>query len=246
MKLVKKLILTALIALGVGAVAAFTALAAAGFDINELDRQHYSEKIETVSGDIGTIKIVSGSYDIKVMGTDAAEISAKVFNGDDVKTNITTEGGTVTISIADDRSWYEKTVGSIGRERELMVFLPKSGSYALSVSSESGDIDIEYFGGTLAALEISTDSGDVELDRTKVSGMAKVQTDSGDVDIDNIDVAAIEIETRSGDVEGEIMKAMNYQVTTKSGRKRHPASDTAAPVCKITTKSGDVEIDIDD
>ncbi len=246
MTLIKKLIITALIVFGVGTVVSVSALASAGFDINELDRQHYVEKMEHVTdANVSKVNIASGSYDVKMLPTSKAQIDISAFDGDDVKTEIRVDGNTVNISINDDRSWYDKTVGSIGRDREIIIYIPTGGEYAVSVSTESGDVELER-GITLASFEANTKSGDIELDMIKVSGNASIKTESGDVEFDNISVGSLNIETGSGDVEGEMRNGANYQISTKSGRKRVPASDPSGPVFKITTKSGDVEIGFDD
>ncbi len=245
MTIVKKLIITALIVLGVGAVVSVSALAAAGFDINELDRQHYVEKMEHVTdANVSKINISSSSYDVKIVPTSKAQIDISAFDGDDVKTEIKLDGNTVNISINDDRSWYDKAVGSIGRDREIIVYVPLGGAYAVSAVTESGDVEIKN-GVPLASLSVKTKSGDVELDNVTAAS-ADIQTVSGDVDFDNIKIGSVNIVTESGDVEGEMRQGANYQASTKSGRKRVPASDPAGPVFKITTKSGDIEIEFDD
>ncbi len=246
MKLIKRLIITALVVLGVGAVVSVSALAAAGFDINELDRQNYVERMEHISeGNVSSIKISSGCYDVKIVTSDKNEIDIAAFDGDDVKTSIAVEGNTVSIDISDNRSWYDKAVGSIGRDREVIIYIPANGNYAVSASSESGDIELEYR-GTFASLELKSESGDIDLGRSRVSGNISVVTNSGDVEFENLDFASASIETRSGDVEGEIVGGYNFNVSTSSGRKRVPASDPSGSVFNIKTKSGDIEIEFDD
>ena len=115
-------------------------------------------------------------------------------------------------------------------------------SQDLSIHTTSGDIYI--LSANLITLDIKTTSGDINIKELFLSNEGYIKTTSGDVEFEYIEGEGdIEIKTTSGDIEGIILQKMNYIPKTTSGDIDIPRSSDSAPDCKLTTTSGDIEVD---
>lgn len=114
-------------------------------------------------------------------------------------------------------------------------------AYKIDVETNTGSIEIER--STPGALTLKTTTGDIELENVSVQGELQVQTTSGDVSFSCLDAASLVIKLSTGDVEGTLLSGKVFEASTASGSVRVPQSDPTGGACKITTTTGDIEID---
>lgn len=170
-----------------------------------------------VDSDTSDIKSVEGvSFNSINISLDTGDVELALIDGKEI--NISTDTGDISI---------------------------KSSAIEGSVTLEADSGDIDLFRLNCNALKIDVDTGDVELHDVKGAHGIKVETSSGDVDIEDCRGNEIDIKTSTGDIEGYFMD-VNWTFVTKtsSGRVRVP-KNTEGNICKLTTRSGDIEIRID-
>ena len=90
---------------------------------------------------------------------------------------------------------------------------------------------------------LKTSTGDVELKNTVAAKSLQVQTSTGDVELERCDAPLINVKTSTGDVEGNLLSPKQFSVDTSTGEIEVPASE-GDQVCRITTSTGDIEIDV--
>ena len=114
-----------------------------------------------------------------------------------------------------------------------------------------GELSVTVNTGKAALSDVSCgsfsskgDTGDLSLERVLVSGLLSVERDTGDVRLEGCDAAELLITTDTGDVSGTLLTEKVFVVRSGSGKIRVPET-VSGGMCKITTSTGDVSIQID-
>ncbi len=115
---------------------------------------------------------------------------------------------------------------------------------SITVECSSGDITLQHCRAEEVILSVS--SGDIELKEVVLSGALRVESSTGEVEFSRIDAKEIEIEVSTGDVEGTLLSGKVFEAKAGTGRVRIPQSDAAGGPCKITTSTGDIDIEYAD
>ena len=121
------------------------------------------------------------------------------------------------------------------------VHIASSVRGSILVEADYGDVLLENTNPK--HIEIETDTGDVTLKNTLCRYDLSITTDTGDIRFDRVDAQSLTIETDTGDVEGTLLSDKTFDVKTDTGRKKYP-KETVGGLCKITTDTGDIVIDI--
>ncbi|MBQ9735957.1 MAG: DUF4097 family beta strand repeat protein [Clostridia bacterium] len=87
------------------------------------------------------------------------------------------------------------------------------------------------------------DTGSILLSGVIAQGRMEIERDTGDVHLDGCDAAEIVIETDTGDVTGTLLSEKVFVPRSDTGRIEVPET-TSGGLCKITTDTGDIQIDI--
>ena len=169
--------------------------------------------------------------------------------------SITTDTGDVTLP-----SWLSFTAvkvvtdtGDVAMQgvvapKELLI-MTNTGDVALqaceaimlNVTTDTGDVTLaDCHSDTLGA---HTGTGDVQL-RRSVAGHVGITTDTGDVELQAVGAEDMEIETTTGDVQGTLRSPKVFDIETSTGDVRVPPNGTDCGTCKITTDTGDIDIQI--
>lgn len=222
------------------------------------DNNRYTTNISVENGAL----TISSDYDgkwynyIGVMGSDK---DAVIYLAKDVYDSLYVDSDTCDIKNTEGVSFNSINISLDTGDVELALIDGKE----INVSTDTGDIsikssaieggvtleadtgDIDLFRLNCNALKIDVDTGDVELHDVKGTQGIKVETSTGDVDIEDCRGYEIDIKTTTGDIEGYFMD-VNWTFVTKtsSGRVIVP-KNTEGYICKLTTRSGDIEIRID-
>ena len=121
------------------------------------------------------------------------------------------------------------------------VHIASEVSRSITVKADTGDVLLENTNPRY--IEIETDTGDVSLKNTLCRYDLSITTDTGEVSFDRVDAQNLTIETDTGDVEGTLLSEKTFDVTTDTGDKKYPQTASGG-LCKITTDTGDIAIDI--
>lgn len=111
----------------------------------------------------------------------------------------------------------------------------------LRAESSSGDIQVQN--SSLGSLELSCTSGEVELTRVDCTGTAQVGTTSGDIRLQDLSAESFDLSSTSGDVKGSLRGSVDFSVETVSGSVRTRGGVRGAALCRVSTTSGDIELE---
>ena len=105
----------------------------------------------------------------------------------------------------------------------------------------------EFLGWTLNGEVVETiakgTTGDLEMNDVVVTNKMYLERDTGDIEFFRCDAKEIIINTTTGDVKGSLLSDKLFDITTNTGDKHIPSSK-GEDICKITTDTGDIYINI--
>lgn len=172
------------------------------------------------------------------------------FNNIDIKSST---GRITNYSNATESIKLKASTGDIKLENVTTKSLDISvstGDVVLNKINCEGNIFIEVSTGNVTLTEVhcknfKTDgnTGKVTLNSVIVENKININRSTGDIKFDRCDAKEIEIETDTGDVKGSLLSDKIFIVETDTGKKSYPESTTGG-ICKITTDTGDIIIQI--
>lgn len=170
------------------------------------------------------LSVVSVSGDISIeAGSTFIDVKLKTVSGDIASNAVITDGFNVSTTSGGLRA---------------------SNITGASVSFQTTSGDAEMSDVAAESINISSVSGDVDFASVLATESFKIKTTSGDVYFGGCDADDISVKTVSGDVEGILWTDKSFDVHTVSGDIRVPGSVSSAPMCEISTTSGDVSIKV--
>ena len=187
--------------------------------------------LKSSTGDIETTKDFS-----------FANFTAKLSTGNvNIKSNIS------------DNANIESSTGNIvlnGIETNNIKAKASTGRVSLENVTVNNDINIHVSTGRVALenvkadnLNVEASTGYVSLTKTIINDHIEIKTDTGDVKFNDSDADTLEIKTDTGDVTGTLLTSKVFIVRTDTGKIDVPET-TSGGLCKITTDTGDIRIQI--
>ncbi len=130
----------------------------------------------------------------------------------------------------------------------------------IKIKTSTGDVRLEKISTNEITIIVSTgdvkakdvacktftsngNTGDISLINVIVRENLTILRSTGDVEFHRCDADNIEVETGTGDVEGSFVSSKTFITKTSTGDVDVPKT-TSGGTCKITTSTGDIEIDI--
>ena len=219
------------------------------------DTGEWREKITIMSFDYPkiTVYLPVGEYgSLSVKGSTGAVEIPEDFSFNEVDINVTTGYVKCSASVNEILNISTET-GYIAIENlscgELKV-KTTTGMIKGSDISCSGRVDLKVGTGkiTLADLHADSlystgDSGRMTLTDVTVVGIMDIGRDTGDVEFERCDAGEIYVRTDTGDVTGTLLSEKLFFVSTETGKKRVPMTESGGR-CVIETDTGDIIITI--
>ena len=188
----------------------------------------------------GDVTLEASTGDINIANVKANAVSLEVSTGDIEASRITVQ----------DKVSLKSTTGDVdadGISSKTLSLITKSGETEISrvtaeaIDMESGTGDIEcseiYVTG-VASLRAST--GKIEIDKSEFTEKLSVTTTTGDIDVMSSDAGELEISASTGAVTLHLLTPKNFVAESSSGKKDIDGTVYTAPLCKITTSTGDI------
>ena len=110
-----------------------------------------------------------------------------------------------------------------------------------SVTVSTGRASLEDVTCTSFVSEGST--GELKLKNTAASASINIRRNTGDVKFDRCDAVEITVRTSTGDVSGSLLSSKSFVTKTSTGKINVPES-SGSGICRITTSTGDIDIEI--
>lgn len=109
----------------------------------------------------------------------------------------------------------------------------------VQINLSTGDTEIDNL--TCKNFSSTGDTGELEMNKVVAAETMNIKRTTGDIRFKYCDAAEVTIKASTGDVKGTFLSEKIYEVSTSTGKKIVPYSETGGK-CKITTTTGDIEI----
>ncbi len=214
------------------------------------------ERTQSVSEDFESIEVVTNTADVTFLPSEDDECRIACREHKNVTHTAEVVGGILKIRVSDTRRWFAKL---FSHQMNVTVYLPKAEYGALTVESDTGDLEIED-GFKFSDVSLSVDTGDMkigamtcdsfaaELDTGDISlnGVTSaekitVTTDTGDTRLENCTASIISVTTDTGKAELESGEAKEIYLGTSTGNAR--ISEASCTILAITVKTGDISLE---
>ncbi len=239
MKLWQKALCVAGALIGVGSVFAVSAVAVAGGDYRELGSTKYTAKSKEITESFTSVSIATDAHEVVVLPSADGRCRVDYHEAKSIVYEVKVENGTLSIIEQDSRRWYEQ-IGFFFGDIKTKVYLPKGTYENLSVSVESGDVDL-MTGLSYTDVSVKTNSGSVDI-QSEITGNLRVEVDSGDVEATGLKLQSVSVVASSGDVDLERIEATSVSVSVRSGEISFESVVTAGKT-EVFASSGEIELE---
>ena len=257
-KTVKAWLIAAAALVIVGSLLFFGVMMAYRWDFTRLNTVRHETKTYEISEAFSGVTVRAQTADI--LFSPSVDGACRVICSDreTVAYSVGVEDGTLTVSAEDGGKWIDR-VGIDFCPSEITVYLPEAQYGSLVAQTTTGDIVVGDLTAETLELSVSTGSvtvsdvscknllstgstGDVTLKNVIAAEKLSLERKTGDIRFDGSDAAEVLVKTTTGDVAGDLLSAKVFVTETSTGSVRVPQT-TAGGTCRITTTTGDIEIE---
>lgn len=197
MKSIKQWLIAATMLILAGAILFAALITAKNFDFNAFATTKFETNTHEFSEEITDIKINTATADITFLKSTNDKLKVVCFENKKEKHLVTVENGTLGISLANTKKWYEY-VGINLHSPSITVYLPKEQYNRVFIKGSTSDININDL--TLNSLEISVSTGDISLLNLECKEDGKISVSTGKVGVLNSNFKNFTSTGSTGDV----------------------------------------------
>lgn len=191
---------TVLIAAGaiflLGCIIFGAAMMTLGWDFTKLSSSEYETNEHEVTGEFTDIAVLTDTADIIFAPSEDGKCRIVCYERTNVRHGVAVEEGKMTVSLADERNWYER-IFDYGLDT-VTVYLPEAAYASLSVKNATGDVTLpEEF--TFGTADIKTNTG-YTVCRANVTGLLRMQASTGSIGVENAIVGGLSLSVSTGPI----------------------------------------------
>ena len=227
----KKALIAALVSAAAFSIFAGSYEGTAGLLLNPVTNTY------TFEDTVKNIEVNCSECDIKLSPGEDDSIHVVCKEADRIHHTVQVKNDTLMV----DRDKDKGLSLSFGTIRELVVeiYLPEKEYEELSVSSSSGDIDIdEDF--LFDSITLDSSSGDVECEAS-ASGTLRAETTSGDQEYEGVSAGSVTVHSSSGEISLSTVRCAKADIKASSGDVELEDVIVDGKL-EIETSSGEVEL----
>ena len=229
----KKFMIVGVIFMAMGLALFAGAAIAFGFDFSKLDAAKYETDEYIIEEDFQKIDIISNETDIRLKPSDDGKTKIVCVELETVKHSVSVADGTLNISAADQRKWYE-FFNLHFKSLSITVYLPSVDYAAVTVNGRTGDIRIENIVANQINLSVST--GSIALNNVACGGNISVNVSTGDTRLTDVDCKNFISEGSTGNVTlKNVVATENFTIKRSTGNIRFENCDAGEIVVKTST-----------
>ena len=255
----RRLMLAAAVMLCAGLIISAAAAAAMKFDLSLLNtstvscpagsavpRRSSSDLTllsRTVQEDFDSVSVTSDVCSVELLPSDNGTAFVEYPAADGIGHSVTVENGVLNITWQDNRSPAARIGIYFGDEDifRIRIYLPAAQLDALTVKTQSGDIDIGR-GWSLGRVSLTSASGDMEVSGISCSD-AELESASGDISLEASELSShLRVRSTSGDIKLQSVVCENLEIDSTSGDAQLRGV-LASGEMRIETSSGDISLE---
>lgn len=217
-KRTKKWLIAAAALAAVGAIAFAAVMTAYHWDFSRLNTRRYETNTYEIREGFTGIDLHTETADILFVPSSDGTAKVVCLEEENCKHTVAVRDGTLTISVADDRAWYEH-IGFDLRSPKVTVYLPKTEYASLVIRENTGNVTLPE-GFTFGTVDVSLTTGDVET-CASATGRMHVQTTTGDIRLQSVSCGELEMAVSTGSVDARAVScegSVGVKVSTGDAR----------------------------
>lgn len=193
-----KLMIVAVSLVVVGLMIAAVGLWAVDFDFTKLSLGRLTANTYTIEEDFTKISVTTDISDVTVVPTDDGSCRVVCLEEVSYYHKVSVEGSTLTVTLQDERMWYEHVGIHIGEFQSVTVYVPKEAYEDLTVTCSTADVDVQA-GFSFGMADIQTSTGDIKWKGSAVNDLF-LSVSTGDIRVDNTGCQNLTAKTSTGDI----------------------------------------------
>lgn len=255
-KSAKKWLIAAASLVTIGVIMFAAVMTAYHWDFSRLSTDQYETNTYKISEEFSNIKLNTDTADILFDVSDDNTCRVVCYEENKMKHSVSVQDGTLTISAADDREWYEH-IGLGVHSPKVSVYLPKTEYASIIIKASTGDIeipneikvdsavislstgDIRVNNMSVGTLDLSSSTGEIIVSNVTCTGDMKVSTTTGDVNVKNVTCQNLLSTGSTSDISlKNVIATGKLSIERSTGDVVFDSSDSAEIFVKTST--GDV------
>lgn len=179
----------------VGLLLLASVLTACQWEVSDLENGNFVTNIYEIHEDFSNLSVNIDTADIILVQSEDGACRVECYEHEKEKHSAAVQGDTLVIKLVDERAWYDY-IGITFKSPKITVYLPETQYAALSVSADTGDIEVPA-GFHFESADLSTDTGSIEF-CASASGAVKAETDTGRITMEHSSVDSLDLSASTG------------------------------------------------
>ncbi len=182
----------------IGAIIFAAAMTAYHWDFSRLSTDHFETNTYEINEEFSDIKLNTETADILFAVSDDNTGRVVCYEAEKMKHSVSVQDGTLTVSVVDDREWYER-IGISFHSPKVTVYLPKTEYVSLVIKESTGDITLPK-DFTFGSMDLSLSTGHVDSLASSL-GLVRIETSTGDIHLQNLSAGELDLIVSTGHVD---------------------------------------------
>ncbi len=202
------------------------------WDFTKLSTEKYETNTYEISQPFRAISMNTDTADILFVVSDEGMGRVVCYEEENSKHSVSVQEGNLSISVADDRGWYEY-IGINFSTPKITVYIPRGQYGALLVRSSTGDIEIPK-DFRFESIDIRESTGNIVC-YAPVTDAVKMKTSTGSICVENGSANTLDLSVSTGGITVSDV-ACRGDVTIEVSTGKTSLSDVT---CKSVISRGD-------
>ena len=197
-KATKIWLITAASLVTIGVILFASVMTAYHWDFSRLSTERCETNTHEISEEFSGIKMNTDTADILFAASSDNTCRVVCYEGENVKHSASVQDGALTISVVDDRAWYEH-IGFSFHSPTVTIYLPKTEYESLVIEESTGDITLPK-DFTFGRMDLSVSAGHVDSLASSL-GLMRIETSTGDIHLQNLSAGELDLIVSTGHVD---------------------------------------------
>ena len=167
------------------------------WDIKKLSTTKMETNTYELNEKFHNISLIADTADIDFVPSEDGVCKVVCYEENNAKHNVSVQEDTLQIHIEINKKWYEYIGFNFGMPK-LTVYLPYSELGAVSVKTDTGDVQIPK-DFQVKSLDVTTSTGDIR-NYASAAGEVKLSASTGAISVENMMAQSLDISVSTGNV----------------------------------------------
>lgn len=194
----KRWMLVATALLLIGGLLFVGVMTMAKWDFSKISTTKYETREHKVDVAYEDISVLTKTAKVTLLPSENGETRVVCYEQSKVSHAVSVVDGRLTVSVEDERRWYDHLSFFSFGAPSVKVYLPEGVYGDLSVSGATGEVTLPS-GFSFETVSVSVSTGDVTC-RASVLGDITLKTGTGDICVENVTASAMDLSVSTGRV----------------------------------------------